>query len=1290
MALAIYLKSDSPPTGFSSSYTLTSDVAYRVIANNLPELEWEHEGEALNEVRAGDITLACENATGWWTTWAAALNHSDRHPTAWYIQVYKEGKLRWEGDIDYKSIAFDTKQLTCTFTVLGILSRLERYSAEDVKRALPTHFDTGYGTAAASVVTDVSKNWETNALANHVFIDDTDACFTIASNTATAITVSSGSPSTGFYRVRPYVFKLSVVGTELTCADGDVSSADDEVTLTAHGLDGGEAVEYHASAGNIIGGLENYRTYWVIKVDANIIQLANTLADVATSTAINLTAVASGDTHYFIANAAAFALRAPSGCPTSTVELLDSGDTIRITRQGALPYRTVASKPGIVYVRTVYPHWEFDFEDVVAMHVGPRANTEPPQVTIASGQLTIDQEYDEVLGINDGYLVTTPFYRNTPVEDLARKLFVSAGLKENEDFIIAVPRSYASVSIPYADFTGKNVAEALVELAALSGCVLYSTGTLIIFAGRDLDRPGAQPKTISSAIIMEDSIQPAWEHGYDYVAVKDGEDREVRRGRYLTTGNGLEVETDYALRYPHMRALAQRYMGLFGGRRKYREITFAANGAATADTDRGLFVGTSGEAPVDWTAYTTAGAGGAIWTTDVNNYLLGAPDDGDKLYMLAYDNLGPQRNVDIYCDVELPNIANVWVGILACVPNYDTPSGWMLKVAKKASSAVTIEEFTGTGTTTVRATDTGAAISNGTWYRCRFRVQGYEIKAKVWEKAASEPEDWDVEYTTANKPSTGYCGVCCYEDDAAGYYYFDNFLAVGALDFQIGYNVGDRIIIDSEEWWVLGVREPIRALTYDDTITLQLASAVAYDVPRTWLKLNGSTAYARIGHFIETTQAQFDPTNDEIDAGGHGFVTGMPVSCILLSGTIYTGLTDGTIYYAIRMNDDTFALATTYANALAGTKVALTTGATGDYGFYEIIGNPSGSFTLMFHLRMDLGVWSSGKIIIANRYDGGAFGIAVETRGTAALDEYLRVYVGGLTFTGAVGYFDSEYITSADIISGIHVAIVVDMTAQTGMVWIDGNSSAAPTAITAGSISASARPLTIGNWSDLTTDWLQGSIRDVVMFDTALYQTEAARTAAVAAGTIEKTYPSSIERYKDVRPKGNEPWLRYFFPCEDGFGAVIRDRSEYDHYAYGFDNTWELPSNDASATAAKPEPPTILYYFGLFAPGSEDEVVVDTNLPTDRLFGFYFRVWGAASSPMSPDHEGFIPLGADAYPFYHGWPYTGGTLVVPGRFIVVLPETYSGYNIDMSVVSFDGHMSEPSDPYIVRNSHPAS
>lgn len=84
---------------------------------------------------------------------------------------------------------------------------------------------------------------------------------------------------------------------------------------------------------------------------------------------------------------------------------------------------------------------------------------------------------------------------------------------------------------------------------------------------------------------------------------------------------------------------------------------------------------------------------------------------------------------------------------------------------------------------------------------------------------------------------------------------------------------------------------------------------------------------ARCGKVL-TGSFEYNATSDVAGAviteTAHGMTTGEPVRPSVTSGAINPELTAGTGYYVIRLTADTFSLATTYANARAGTALTLT------------------------------------------------------------------------------------------------------------------------------------------------------------------------------------------------------------------------------------------------------------------------------------------------------------------------------------------------------------------------------
>lgn len=63
---------------------------------------------------------------------------------------------------------------------------------------------------------------------------------------------------------------------------------------------------------------------------------------------------------------------------------------------------------------------------------------------------------------------------------------------------------------------------------------------------------------------------------------------------------------------------------------------------------------------------------------------------------------------------------------------------------------------------------------------------------------------------------------------------------------------------------------------------------------------------------------------DTVTITAHGYLTGMKITALTTTGTLPAGLATSTVYYAIAVDANTLAFATSQANALAGTKVDIT------------------------------------------------------------------------------------------------------------------------------------------------------------------------------------------------------------------------------------------------------------------------------------------------------------------------------------------------------------------------------
>lgn len=88
--------------------------------------------------------------------------------------------------------------------------------------------------------------------------------------------------------------------------------------------------------------------------------------------------------------------------------------------------------------------------------------------------------------------------------------------------------------------------------------------------------------------------------------------------------------------------------------------------------------------------------------------------------------------------------------------------------------------------------------------------------------------------------------------------------------------------------------------------------------------VGGNSGLVTLGAFSNGAASGVDLTNDILTISTHGLTTGFPVWPSATSGTLPTGLTSGTTYFIIKNTGSSVKLATSQANALAGTAVDMT------------------------------------------------------------------------------------------------------------------------------------------------------------------------------------------------------------------------------------------------------------------------------------------------------------------------------------------------------------------------------
>lgn len=116
-------------------YDITDKVLFK---NSETDISLQVE-EDTNSFTCGDLTLSVDDKAGYFTGLFGSLpldgeakwDYATSKGT-WYLCIYKDGTLRWSGDLDPSQIfGFGSSEKVIVFTAIGVLKRAENYRADD-------------------------------------------------------------------------------------------------------------------------------------------------------------------------------------------------------------------------------------------------------------------------------------------------------------------------------------------------------------------------------------------------------------------------------------------------------------------------------------------------------------------------------------------------------------------------------------------------------------------------------------------------------------------------------------------------------------------------------------------------------------------------------------------------------------------------------------------------------------------------------------------------------------------------------------------------------------------------------------------------------------------------------------------------------------------------------------------------------------------------------------------------------------------------------------------------------
>lgn len=195
---------------------------------------------------------------------------------------------------------------------------------------------------------------------------------------------------------------------------------------------------------------------------------------------------------------------------------------------------------------------------------------------------------------------------------------------------------------------------------------------------------------------------------------------------------------------------------------------------ATYSTD--FSGGTVGSPPSGWTlrqdvaipVYSLENIEGAAWGP--SGQTLKCVMSGDAHHLYCWDTLdSASADMDLLTLCRASN--NTTNAGCSLATRYANSSGsnWHGYIARRRGSDLQLIERTGLTESQHASRATGIEPDEWTWMR--LRVNGSDIKAKLWAAFEPEPTDWLIEITDATTTAAGWSGLMGYDSSSDPYYF---------------------------------------------------------------------------------------------------------------------------------------------------------------------------------------------------------------------------------------------------------------------------------------------------------------------------------------------------------------------------------------------------------------------------------------------------------------------------------------------------------------------------------------
>lgn len=182
---------------------------------------------------------------------------------------------------------------------------------------------------------------------------------------------------------------------------------------------------------------------------------------------------------------------------------------------------------------------------------------------------------------------------------------------------------------------------------------------------------------------------------------------------------------------------------------------------------------TNNAKPSDWTERWSSQSG--RFTVESNADAIGGKrlkhtSSHNGIEFLSWDTVGEVEDVEV---VALMMQTSSTAGQCHLIVRASPDEQYGYSARFQADSKILIRSHKAGVATTIETINYGWQINK--WYWMRFRVQGSELKIKVWEKGLDEPIEWLHEMTDTSVQGAGLVGVGKWND--TGVRYFDTFSA---------------------------------------------------------------------------------------------------------------------------------------------------------------------------------------------------------------------------------------------------------------------------------------------------------------------------------------------------------------------------------------------------------------------------------------------------------------------------------------------------------------------------------